>query len=115
MQKYKEINMKKGIIIIFLIATIIITGCETTGQLIVRHTCKDSDGGMVYHLRGSVEGIDGRYGQYSYEDVCLNNRTLKEYYCGGATAHFHQYTCSNPGHNPDPARCFAGRCIDNKP
>ncbi len=63
-------------------------------------TCTDSDGGKNYYEKGTVT-VDGT----SYTDYCVNNYTLKEYFCteittsglGGAAEEIYQcpYGCRN--------------------
>ncbi len=69
--------------------------------------CKDSDGGKVYNVKGSVdtkEGCkDGNCIKKKYEDYCDDKGNLIEYYCSGTRVNFKSVT---PGNGQE--------CIDGK-
>lgn len=44
--------------------------------------CVDSDDGIVYDAKGTIEGVDDEYNIYDDEtDECTSDKILKEYYC----------------------------------
>lgn len=43
--------------------------------------CTDSDGGQFYLVFGNVSGIDPNKRPFFFNDTCINNVSLTEYYC----------------------------------
>ena len=51
-------------------------------ELNAEKSCEDSDGRDYYH-KGKVTGLSGNSNEsnFEFEDVCLNDGMVKEYYC----------------------------------
>jgi len=72
-------------------------------------SCSDSDGGFNPKVKGTVSGYqDGIY--YSYTDVCIDVRTLREYYCVGTQWSSDTVRCKDYGSDYTcpavPSRCM---------
>jgi hypothetical protein len=57
-------------------------------------TCRDSDSGQDYYKYGVAEGLyNGNYNNLS--DYCLNDNTVREYYCSNNAVVYKDYNCPN--------------------
>jgi len=67
-------------------------------------TCKDSDGGLDYFTRGSVQVCPGGFPCETYVimDACTNSNLLKEYYCEAGQEKSVDFSCPNG--------CINGAC-----
>lgn len=63
-------------------------------------SCYDSDEGKVASVAGSI-----RYGNDEYSDTCLDEGTVKEYYCDGGISE-EEISCSST------QECKNGRCVE---
>ena len=61
-------------------------------------SCKDTDGGKVYNVKGTVTD---KYGK-RYTDNCYSTTGLKEYYCSSGYVRYEYHKCSN--------KCVNGAC-----
>ena len=66
-------------------------------------SCSDSDGGIIKKTKGSVT-YDGK----TYDDVCVSDKKVNEYYCGGDTVHNGEYVC-DLGYS-----CSDGACVKDE-
>jgi hypothetical protein len=72
----------------------------------IPRSCSDTDGGIVYTIKGTVSGY--KYGQpYSYTDFCNTTAILNEYYCTGV---YYTWTSGNCASNTT-TQCVDGACI----
>ncbi len=99
---------KKSLIIILIILGLIAVGIyffyNITGNAIKPY-CIDSDRGLNYSVFGNVTQYSfGRV--LSYNDSCLNNKTLAERYCNRWQTSYFRYNCPNG--------CENGRCKEKK-
>ncbi|MBI2549540.1 hypothetical protein HYW21_09430 [Candidatus Woesearchaeota archaeon] len=72
--------------------------------------CKDSDGGKVYDLKGSVYGFAEGRGNYSFVDTCINQNYLDERYCVGEGFSTTGITCTDYGYKG----CQNGECYGSE-
>ena len=82
-----------------------IQGNQTTNST-KSYTCKDSDGGIIYNVKGlTTEYYGGEYNKASY-DACVTNKTssLVEYYCSNNRLASVTYIC------PSNGTCTNGAC-----
>lgn len=59
-------------------------------------SCTDSDGGVTPELKGLLKALyddNGKTGSITYEDVCLSEKSLKEYYCNENKFAYQQVEC----------------------
>jgi len=63
--------------------------------------CTDSDGGQVFHVKGSTSN-----GTFFGNDYCLDSDTVMEYYCVGEHVGWMPEDCTAPN-----STCFDGECI----
>ncbi len=80
-------------------------GCSEGACIAGNPSCSDTDGGIIYNVTGTVYVDSGNGTNYSVTDYCINNSTLREYYCVDpnlGNASWVQYTC--------PFGCSAGAC-----
>ncbi len=69
-----------------------------------RNSCQDTDGGINPNIFGRINGsVNGT--SFSYNDTCLNNSQVNEYYCTSAPANI-SINC------PPNAVCQQGACIN---
>lgn len=68
-------------------------------------SCSDTDGGLNIFVQGLVSGYQSE-NPYNYTDYCLNNATLKEYYCSGTSPLNFDYPCS-----ANATVCINGACV----
>jgi hypothetical protein len=80
-------------------------GTVTLGLFGKQNSCSDTDGGMVYTIKGTVSGYYNSK-QYSYTDYCTSNTVLKEYYCSSKLQYSTSYTCSGTTN-----ACVNGACV----
>jgi hypothetical protein len=81
------------------------TGTVVYGQS-SEPSCTDSDGGLIYNIAGSVEGIGPNGWPYTKYDACDTGDYegyLKEFYCNGTTPWPVRYQC--------PVGCADGACL----
>lgn len=83
--------------------TFVLAACQSgqpTGKAIkIQYAaCKDSDSGINYYSIGTVS-----YRGKGYQDRCIDQNTLTEYYCDGNAAISKTYLCSSG--------CKEGACI----
>lgn len=72
--------------------------------------CKDTDGGKVYDLKGSIYGFAEGRGNYSFVDTCVNPNYLEERYCVGERSAVTHITCTDYGYKG----CQNGECYGNE-
>lgn len=66
--------------------------------------CTDSDGGKNLYTKGTTSGKYGTVaGSSTYNDYCLSDNQLVEYYCSGSNVLFRTYSCSDS--------CASGACV----
>jgi len=70
----------------------------TTTSTPTTPTCTDTDNGKNYSVQGTVTS-----GGQNYADYCLNESTLKEYFCSNKAMSEENYICTYG--------CGAGRCL----
>jgi hypothetical protein len=104
---YVELIALGLVAIIALGGLVWISGTSTTGQVVSRTTCTDTDGGMIFGVKGTVTYAGGR----TATDTCTRSGisaasgpAMMEMYCTpsgglGRTA----YTC--------PRSCVNGACV----
>lgn len=88
---------------------------DISGRNIFGHDylfCKDSDDGKNILLKGFINGNSGeiqinemKTPSFSYEDICISDKLLWEFYCIGNIPSNEEITC------PDNSACIDGRCI----
>ena len=69
------------------------------------NTCIDSDGGNNPEVAGSVSFYKAGEGSLIYEDLCLDERTLKEYYCVQIASYNRVFS------NFVSCSCVDGKCV----
>lgn len=76
-------------------------------QQVVLNTCNDTDGGLIWNLKGTVSGKKNNVA-YTKSDSCMGDKTLLEYYCsGGAYVMNQTYNCAITNSSKF---CSAGAC-----
>jgi hypothetical protein len=83
-------------------------GLTVAEGAILQQTCNDSDGGLIYDVAGTVDGIGPNGWNYSKSDVCETGAYdgyLKEFFCNGTIAWPKRYQCENG--------CSDGACLAN--
>ena len=78
-------------------------GYECSGGKCELVPCTDSDGGINLAVKGTVVS-----GSIEETDVCLQNGSLKEYYCEGGTLASKIVDC------PEGQHCLDGACIEHE-
>jgi hypothetical protein len=89
----KNLNIWVIVLIVILVAvaaTLITTKMTGNAVSVYTSTCKDSDGGKNYSIKGIV---NSRWS--SYTDACTNTTRLREYSCNGASVSATYYSCQN--------------------
>jgi len=69
--------------------------------------CFDTDGGIVEFVFGTVSGYSSG-SPYSYDDYCINNATLNEYYCSETQPSSFQTNCADLNAS---SVCVSGACV----
>ena len=69
-------------------------------------TCSDSDDGRTPNTRGRVSVISTVVTS-TYDDQCVDEDTVREYYCNGNTQESERVDCSSS------RRCDDGRCVES--
>ena len=69
---------------------------------IIQQTCTDSDGGLVYNVRGTTSN-----GVTTRTDDCGNRRSITEYYCSENNINSMVKDCRSVGYN----KCRGGACV----
>jgi len=115
--------MKKILILFSVLIIIFIYGCgkeditseEITGQLIKNdietaeeekiieaeeyimtvRLCHDTDNGIVRWVNGSIFGFYDNAQRFEFNDYCLNNNILIEYYCENENPTNRSFICKN--------------------
>ena len=68
----------------------------TNGSATNGTSCKDSDGGKIYNITGSVSGTNSSGSTYNLTDRCdHNNLTLREWYCEGNNSKSVSHNCTS--------------------
>ena len=70
------------------------------------HECTDTDGGIVYNTAGIVSGSFGG-APFSNADSCIDNITLKEYYCDPYKPQSITTSCGGNS----TGQCVNGACV----
>ena len=68
-------------------------------------SCSDTDGGIDIFIQGIVSGYQNG-DPYSDTDYCIDNTTLKEYFCSGTMPLDTDYPCS-----VNATHCYNGACV----
>jgi hypothetical protein len=93
-----------AVVAVFVIGTIVVSGyVEVTpaGEFkFVVNSCRDSDGGQNYNVRGTLSGTGIAA---NLIDQCTSTYTLVERYCSGTSAKLAYYNC--------PYGCSNGACV----
>ena len=80
--------------------------CSSNGQCVSNNiTCTDSDGGINYIVKGTVDYSDF-YGSGRVTDLCINSVRLAEYSCNISSGYNYKYTEYNC-----PNTCSNGSCV----
>ena len=84
------------------------SGCSNGAcQQNITNTCADTDGGLIWNLKGTVSGKKNGI-SYSKIDYCQTNKTLLEYYCSGGIYAMNQtYACATTNSSKI---CSLGAC-----
>lgn len=82
--------------------------CTVNGQCLQStDTCFDSDNGLSYSVRGSVNGtLSGS--PYGYTDSCEASGILKEYFCQGTISQYTYMLCNSTNNF---TICSNGACV----
>lgn len=81
-------------------------GCSVGNCNVQNNSCTDSDGGLVYNIKGNATGYYSGSG-YIYIDSCISNLTLNEQYCSGNYRTSANISCVAVNYT----YCSSGKCI----
>jgi hypothetical protein len=82
------------------------TDCGGGGGGNYTNSCKDSDGGGVATVKGTVSGYKNNQ-YYSYTDTCGGTYFLREYYCQGVSSTYSTVSCQTN----KTTQCINGACV----
>ena len=89
-------KVQRGVTTFNLDGSALTSGCSSLGCNLVScaapaPTCKDSDGGRNYAVKGTM--VNGTKAPQT--DFCFNTKSLNEYYCNNGAATGEMYACPN--------------------
>ena len=107
--------MKKRVLIILVVLFVLFSGFflykGITGKIITSvNSCQDTDNGKVFSYKGEVFGIYYAFEKqdFRYEDKCLNEKKVMEYYCVkdgiSSLQESIEYECKD--------KCEYGKCLN---
>ncbi|MBT5021714.1 hypothetical protein HOK51_08640 [Candidatus Woesearchaeota archaeon] len=71
--------------------------------------CEDSDGGQFINIAGTVNAFYAPYQRfYDYDDACLEDGRINEYFCRDNSAYYRTYSCD------EDYVCEDGACIEEE-
>lgn len=78
-----------------------------SGEVSREGSCVDSDGNNVFTM-GVTKAIDERGYEYSKQDICAGDKSVKEYTCVGDDMKAHTTSC------PTNHICIKGACVEDE-